>query len=322
MTHKIIHILPIKHNRLRTQLIFCFCLLLVPSMLQAQQETMYSQYMNSMLNINPAYAGNRVEDNVTALYRKQWVNIEGAPTTGSLSWDHRGDESVVGYGLQIYTDKIGIETSTGVQAFYSYRLPFYKSALTLGLSAGIMNYRAAYFSGTNPETTGGIDPSFKEDLNSMLPTAGIGALFETENWYIGLSAPALLKTKVSDNNYQVTSAANNHYFLTGGYIFDVSPAFKFKPSVMLKAVKGVSMQYDINMNGWINNTIGLGVSYRSNDALVGLFEVQVTPQIMLGYAYDYLTSNLKTYSTGSHELMLRFTFNQPKTYHIQSLRYY
>jgi type IX secretion system PorP/SprF family membrane protein len=321
MIHIIIYILSIQLNRLRTQLILCFCLSC--TVVQAQQDVIYSQYMNSMMNVNPAYAGNRTVHNVTALYRKQWVNVEGAPTTGCLSWDYRKEESNVGYGVQIYSDKLGIEKSTGFQAFYSYHIPFEKSSFIFGISGGVMDYRAAYLTGTDPNIGGGVDPSFREDINAILPTVGIGALYSAPNWYIGLSAPALLKTKIYNNDYQLISAANNRYFLTGGYIFDVSSQLKLKPSLMLKAHNGTTLHYDVNLNAWINNTVGFGLSYRSNDAFVGMFELQIMPGLTLGYAYDYLTSNLKTYSKGSHELMLRFEFsNNKKVQYIQSPRYY
>lgn len=321
MIHTINGILSIKFNRLRTQLTLCllFCCILV----QAQQDVMYSQYMYNMINVNPAYAGNRTVHNITALYRKQWVNMEGAPTVASLSWDYRKDDSRVGYGIQINTDKLGIENTTGFQAFYSYRIPFEKSSFTFGLSGGVTSYKAAYLTGTDPTTGGGIDPSFREDISALIPTVGIGAIYSTNRWYVGLSSPSLLRTTVYNNDHQVISLAGNRYFLTSGYIFDVSSVLKLKPSVMLKSYSGTALHYDVNLNAWINNIVGLGVSYRSNDALVGLFQLHLNNGFTIGYAYDYLTSNLKTYSKGSHELMLRFEFNaNKKCLCIQSPRYY
>jgi len=322
MTHKTIYALSIIPNRLKAQLVLCFCFLFGCTFVQAQQDLMYSQYMNNMLNVNPAYAGNRTVNNVTALFRKQWVNVEGAPTTASLSWDCRQEDSRVGYGLQVYNDKIGVETSTGFQAFYSYHIPFERSSLIFGLSGGAMNFRGAYLTSTDPTQGGGIDPTFSQDINVLVPTAGVGALYSTTNWYVGLSAPSLLKTKVRNNDAQVVTIDNNRFFLTGGYIFDVSPILKLKPSAMLRSTSGTPLQYDINLNSWINNNVGLGVSYRSNDAIAGMVEFQIAPGITLGYAYDYLISNMKAYSSGSHELMLRFEFSKGKTQQVQSPRYY
>jgi len=320
MLNSIISSLFIKLSQSKVLPIFGFCLIFIGGSLKAQQEPMYSQYMFNMLHVNPAYAGNRAVDNITALYRKQWVGLKGAPTTATLSWDRRQEQSNVGYGLQIYDDCLGIESTTGFQAFYSYRIPFEKSFLSLGLSAGVLNYRAAY---TQTSAVQSGDPLLQEDINGFIPTAGIGVLYATENWYAGLSVPALLDTKINTKNEQVTTSANNHYFLTGGYIFNVSEILNLKPSVMLKAVKGSPIQCDFNLNGWFQDFIGLGVSYRTGDAFVGMFELQISPQFRIGYAYDYTIYNLNLYnSNGTHELMLRYEFNNRKSKQLLSPRYY
>ncbi len=301
------------------KIMLCFCLLVGANNVIAQQEPMFSQYMFNLSHINPAYAGNRATNNITALFRKQWLGIDGAPTTGSLSWDTRKDESNIGYGLEIYTDKLGIESTTGVQAFYSYRIAMKSSTLAFGLSAGVLNYKAAF---SQVGTVQGGDPVFQEDVNGILPTVGLGILYSTDHWYAGLSSPALLETKINSHNTQVTKSANNHYFLTGGYIFELSDVLKVKPSILLKAVKGAPLEYDFNMNAWIQNSVGLGVSYRTNDALIGMFEIQVSPILRIGYAYDYTISRLKTFSKGTHELMLRYEFNNDKNKRVLSPRYY
>ena len=319
MLHDIISNMLIKLNLSKIRWMLCFCLLFVGNSLIAQQEPMFSQYMFNMSHINPAYAGNRATDNITALFRKQWVAIEGAPITTSLSWDKRAEESNVGYGLQIYNDRLGIESTSGIQAFYSYRIPFEKSFFSFGLSGGVLNYRAAF---STVSTIQGGDPVFQEDVNGFLPTAGVGILYATEHWYMGLSVPALFETKISVNKVQVTTGANNHYFLTGGYIFNVSEILKLKPSILLKAVNGAPLEYDFNLNAWIQDVIGLGLSYRTADALVAMFEIQISLEFRLGYAYDYTISNLKPFNKGTHELMLRYEFSNKKNQRILSPRYY
>ena len=311
---------PIKLEVSKLMLILGFCMLLAGSPLKAQQEPMYSQYMFNMLNLNPAYAGNYGGDNVTLLYRMQWVGVDGAPKTGTLSWDRRNVDSNVGYGLQLYNDRLGIESTTGIQGFYSYKLKLSYSTLTFGLSGGTLNYRAAYSKAT---TTNPNDPLFDRDINIILPTVVFGLLFNAERMFIGFSMPDLLKTKVDINNTLHSTSANNHYFLTGGYIFDVSEGIKLKPSILVKAVRGSAPAFDINMNAWFQNNLGFGISYRPNDALVGMFEIQLSPKLRLVYAYDYTISSLKTYNVGgSHELMLRYEFNLPKYIPILSPRYY
>lgn len=306
----------------RKIILVCFGLISVFQAVNAQQEAMYSQYMFNLMNINPAYAGNRSVDNITLLYRNQWVGIDGAPETATLSWDRRHKETNVGYGLQFYNDRLGIETSTGLQAFYSYRIPFAKSSLSFGLSGGVLYYRAALSEATT--ITAG-DPLFHEDITGWLPTAGFGALYESEKWYIGFSMPAMLRTQINEDEepaFLGIIQASNHYFLTGGYIFDLTEAVKLKPSALLKAVKGAPLQLDLNLNAWFGNDFGIGASYRTGDAVVGMFELKILPQLRLGYSYDFNISKLMTYSKGTHEIMLRYEFGTAKQGKILSPRYY
>lgn len=289
------------------------------SVLYGQQAPLYSQYMFNMLYVNPAYAGARAVNSVNALYRNQWVGLKGSPKTTCISFDKREEDSSVGYGVQLYNDQLGVENSTGLQGFYSYRLSLKRSTLAFGLSAGLLNYKANYDQ-TNPVQTG--DPALT-NVNSILPTAGFGVLYSMDRWYAGFSIPALLKTRtyykdsISDKIF-----ANNHYFLTGGYIFDVSDELKVKPSVLFKKVAGSPVQMDLNINAWLQNIVGLGLSYRTGDAVVGMAEVMVTPKITIGYAYDFTISSLNQYNQGTHELMLRYEFDTNKVLDVLSPRYY
>ncbi len=295
--------------------------LLIGSVAKAQQTPLYSQYMFNMLNINPAYAGNRESGSLSMLLRKQWVGFPGAPSTGTLTYDQRVAEKNFSLGGQFYFDNLGIEKRTGFQGFYSYSAPFEKSTLSIGLSLGMLNYSANY-NRTNPVTLG--DPSLQVATNAYLPTAGLGAILSSEKWYIGLSAPALLKTQMSLKGQSVIrrAGADGHFFLTGGYVIPVNASVTIKPSVMFKSVSGAPIQTDLNMNVWFNNIISVGASYRSKDAVVGLAEIQLSPQLRMGYSYDHNISNLVTYNNGSHELMLRFEFGRAEGKKINSPRYF
>ncbi len=292
------------------------------SVMVGQQTPMYSQYMFNMLNINPAYAGNRAVNSVNVLYRYQWAGFDGSPRTTVISWDNRENQHNVGYGIQLYNDQLGIESTTGVQGFYSYRIPFEHSSLTFGLSGGLLNYTARY---TDVSLVDPGDPAFGMVQSVWLPTFGFGVLYNKETWYAGFSIPALLKTKdIYDDAYSniASTGASHHYFLTGGYIFDASDVLKIKPSMLIKLMDGAPVQADFNVNAWWQNKVGLGVSYRTGDAIIGMAEIQITPQIRIGYAYDYTLSALSMFNQGTHEIMLRYEFDLHKTLDFLSPRYY
>lgn len=276
----------------------------VSSSVFAQQIPRYSQYMFNMLNINPAYAGNRDVATVNMLIRRQWVNFPGAPFSGSATYDKRISGSNSSIGGQIYSDRIGIEQTNGVQGFYSFTAPFENASLAIGTSLGILNYSINY-ARSNPFDVG--DPNLQMSINGYLPSAGLGMLYSRERWYVGFSAPALLKTKINSNNQSVVrqARADGHFFLTGGYIMPISEMLTIKPSVLLKAVSGAPIQADLNANIWYGDLLGAGVSYRHKESLVGMLELQLNPLLRIGYSYDHTTSRLTYYNNGTHELMLR-----------------
>jgi len=296
-------------------------LILIGLSANAQQQPRYSQYMFNMLNINPAYAGNRETGSLTMLFRKQWVGFPGAPTTGTFSYDQRIADKNFSWGAQMYFDNLGIESRSGVQGFYSYSAPLQNATLSIGLSMGLLNYRADYTK-TNPLTPG--DVSLQNNVQGLLPTAGLGGILSSERWYVGLSIPALLKTQIAGNGQSVIrrAGADGHFFLTGGYIFPVNEDVVLKPSVLFKSVSGAPIQTDVNMNVWLKNLIGLGLSYRAKESVVGLAELQLKPQLRLGYSFDYGISNIANYNKGTHEIMLRFELGQAEGKTVNSPRYF
>ncbi|NBO48858.1 MAG: type IX secretion system membrane protein PorP/SprF [Chitinophagia bacterium] len=284
----------------------------------SQQQPMYGQYMFNMLNVNPAYAGNRDVGNVNFMIRRQWLGIDGAPATGSISYDQRIKDKNYSVGGQVYYDNVFIQKRSGLQGFYSYSAGLGASTLSMGMSFGVMNYNANY-GRTNPFQTG--DPALQRVVNGFLPTAGFGALWSGEKWYIGLSTPNLFKSYKSEVNAKSVSMAGKegHYYVTAGYIFSLSDQVVAKPSVMIKSVSGAPVQYDVNMNLWFGDRIGVGASYRTGDAIVGLAELQINPQLRIGYAFE---QKIKVVNTSSHELMMRYEFGGLLGKKILSPRYY
>lgn len=289
---------------------------------QAQQRPMYSQYMFNMLNINPAYAGSRGVSSAVALYRDQWVGLPGAPKTASLSLDMPWNNKKVGFGVQLYDDRLGIERTTGFNASYAFRIQLTNSGtLSLGLQAGILNYRANY---SQVRTFQPNDPSFNQNVSGILPAAAAGIYYNSDNFYIGLSTPALLETKVNkDNSVDVSSSKGRdmHLYLASGLVFHLNQDLAWKPSILVKAVSGAPVEYDLNSNIWIQNIIGFGFSYRTGDSYVGMVELQTSNQFRIGYAYDHTFSELGPYNSGTHELMLRMEFGTNKG-KIASPRYF
>ncbi len=275
---------------------------------EAQQAPMYSQYMFNMLNINPAYAGSRGVGTATALYRNQWIGIDGSPQTSTLSYDVATHEKKIGLGFQFYDDRLGIERTTGLNVSYAFRIQLTESGtLSLGLQGGILNYRANF---SQVRTFQPNDPSFNQNVSGILPAAAAGIYYNSDKFYIGISTPQLLKTKLSTNNAAdvLSTTRDLHYYLATGFVLPLSQDLVLKPSMLVKAVSGAPIEFDFNTNLWIQNFISFGASYRTGDAIVGMAELQLNKQLRFGYAYDKAFSELGNYNTGTHELMLRYEF--------------
>lgn len=284
-----------------------------------QQDPMYSQYMFNMLAVNPAYAGSREVLSLTALGRRQWVGIDGAPTTYTFSADMPIRNKKIGLGLNFSNDKLGIMSNTAANLSYAYRLRINKKGiLAMGLQGGFNQYRAAYGSVNYTQNSSyNPDPAFSSNISRFMPNIGAGIWYSTDRFYAGLSVPKLLRNKLDDmgnaaNDMNYQNRQNLHYFITAGYVFTLNDVLKLKPSALVKVVHGSPVQLDLNANLWIHDVVAIGASYRSGDSIDALLEFQITPQLRIGYAYDFTLTKLQQYNSGSHEVMIRYEFGFDK----------
>jgi type IX secretion system PorP/SprF family membrane protein len=289
----------------------------------AQTEPMYSQYMFNMLGVNPAYAGSREASSFNLFQRRQWIGLQGAPQTTSISFDQSILNKAAGWGIQLYDDKIGVEKADGVNLMGATRIRVSeKGVLSGGLSLGLMNYRIDLMNVIGRPTPS--DPAFYANLNKWTPSLGLGIYYNTDNFYAGVSIPNILKSRLTAFNLiksGLQKINQKHIFLTSGIVLPINEDLKLKPSTMIKIVEGAPIEADFNTNLWLRDIIGLGVSYRTGDAIVGMAEIQANENLRFGYAYDMTISALKSYNTGTHEIMLRYEFGNFKT-KIKSTRYF
>jgi|JI9StandDraft_2_1071091.scaffolds.fasta_scaffold18362_2 type IX secretion system PorP/SprF family membrane protein len=280
---------------------------------KAQFDAMFTQYMFNELVINPAYAGSRECLSATALYRQQWVGLDGAPTTITGSIHAPLMQQKLGVGLSFLNESIGVSRRTGVNLNGAYRIKMDANTLSFGLQLGMVSL-SENLAQLNLQN----DQQFM--INSGKKTApnfGFGAFYTAPKWYVGLSIPRMLKNRLDVSNgtgeVQNTLALDDfHYFITAGSVISIAPSVKLRPNVMLKAVSGAPMQIDLSANALFNEFIWAGLAYRSGDALSLLLGANITKQIRLGYSYDYTLSALQEFNTGSHEIMLGYDFNYSK----------
>jgi type IX secretion system PorP/SprF family membrane protein len=297
-----------KKNKIKLILIVLISAISLSS--KAQQDPQFTQYMYNQSIINPAYAtANKSELNIGALYRSQWVGIEGAPRTASL-FVHYPVNDRIEVGISFTNDDIGnVVTENNIYADFAYILPVSeKGKLSLGLKAGLTLFDAN-FNGFNLQSGGrDTDVAFNENVTQSFPNIGLGGFYFTDKFYVGLSAPNLLTTThlENENGIQSTGVQDIHFFLNSGYVFDINPNLKFKPSFLVKGVKGAPLSADLNANVLFNEKFEAGIGYRFDDSVSAVVNFRIAPELRIGYAYDYTTSNLGNFNSGSHEIILLY----------------
>ena len=299
-----------KHINIYHKIAALLSIIILSFQSNAQQDAQFTQYMYNMSVINPAYA--TAEEgilNLGGLYRTQWVGLEGAPKTGSF-FAHTPINDKIEMGISFTNDNIGdVVNENNLFADFAYVLPVgIESKISFGIKAGVTLFDTN-FNGFQLQSGGAsTDQAFDENISRAFPNLGIGAFFFTDTYYLGLSAPNMLSTKhlENENGIKATGVQNVHYFLTGGYVFDIDQNVKLKPAFMARGVKGAPLALDITANVLINEKLEVGLGYRLDDAMSALVNFRITPELRVGYAYDYTTTNLGDFNSGSHEIFILF----------------
>lgn len=278
---------------------------LLPLLSFSQQDPQYTQYQYNPMTVNPGYTGSRGHLTLLSLYRSQWVGLEGSPKTITF-----GIDSPIGLfdgaGLSIIRDEWGPASETYLDANYAHQLILNRKGdrLSLGLKAGVRFFSLDFSKGLRRDDN---DVQFNENIKGkLLPTVGAGVFYFTDKAYLGLSVPNLFPSENYDRDIQRKTDERMHFNLIGGYVFDLNTDLKFKPSFLIKQVKGAPLSVDVSTNFLFYETLNLGINYRWNDSVAGIFGFQISPQFNMGYAYDYTLGGLRGYNSGTHEIFLRF----------------
>lgn len=303
-------------------LILVFGFIFAMNSLFGQQDPQYTQYMYNMNVLNPAYAGSTGTLSLGLLARKQWTDIDGAPKTATFS-AHAPVARNVGGGFSVIADEIGPVKEQNIYADLSYTIKTSEEGrLAFGLKGGVTLQRIDLLSIILPQDPN--DPLFQDNVNNTYPNFGAGIFYYTDKFYVSFSIPNILKSTHFEKSNGIISEASEemHYFLTSGYVFNLSENTKFKPSFMAKGVTGAPVSIDLNANFLFYERLELGASYRYDDSVSALINFGVTKDFRIGYAYDYNVSDFSYSNTGgSHEIILLYDIDFNKK-NIKSPRFF
>ncbi len=289
--------LPMKRLLLLTLLIGLFL------RTEAQQDPLYSQYINNPMVINPAYAGLNDKFNGSISYRNQWGGFEGNPTTVNVNSHMSLVDNKVGVGALLVQDNIGIAKNTEFQAAASYKLKLNDKTFSFGMQMGFINFRNNY---SDLKLSSPNDPAFIQGQNITKPNLGAGAILKSEKYFLGLSVPRLLSTTISSGG-QDYKLYQQHYYLFGAYVFYLTERLRLKPSILLKGVKGSPISADLNFNLNIDEKYSAGIFTRNFNAFGLLLQAKFLDKYKFGYTFEVPTNSSVGAQFTTHELFLGIT---------------
>lgn len=291
---------------------FLLLLIFAGGISYAQQDAQYTQYMYNTANINPGYAGSRGCLSILAMHRSQWVGLDGAPKTNTLTINTPLNQThSLGMGLSVINDKLGPSDENNIALDLNYAIRTsenFKLAVGIKGSVNMLNVdftKLTYKSGTGANVPD--DPLAMTNLeNKIFPNVGAGLYWYSNKTYIGLSVPFMMQYKYYDHTRMSVASEKMHAYFIAGHVFKLSDSFDFKPTALVKAVSGAPLQVDISGNFWYKQKLSLGVAYRLDAAASAMAGFQISNSWLIGYAYDKDVTRLGNYNSGSHEIFLRF----------------
>lgn len=305
------------------KLLYTFLITFVTVSAWAQSEAIYTFNLFNQLNFNPAYAGSKDVLDAGLIYRNQWWSgVDGSPKNINLYGHMPFAKNTSGIGLNLLTDKIGLDKVLSIGLDYAYRIHF-KNNNTLGIGLGgrFENARSDW-----NEINASVDPADSQfgsggTESKSTFNVGPGVYFKNRKFYLGASLPRMLANSLYSDKDAFSQQVNT-WFFQGGLTLPLSANVELLPNVQVRYNKNSPFDFDANLNVMFWDALMVGAMYRFEDSIDGLVVYQFKNGFRLGVAIDFTTSDLSDATTGSFELMAGYTFPCPTCKEIKSLRYF
>lgn len=296
-------------NRKRYQLVLKCTSLLVGLLFSflavCQQEAMYTQNNFDRLTYNPAYAGSGGWIVTSLKHRSQFIGMEGAPNTQIITFHAPWQVKSMGFGAKVINDHLGATTNFSLTGIYAYHMGLGKGKLSAGIEGGIFSQTIDFASLYRIDKIDNAIPPAKSSV--FKPDASFGVQFQSNNYFLGFSIVHLLGGKLNyTDDRDITARLRKHYFFSGGIVKDIGKNLSIQPCFLIKKVAGASTQMDLYVNTIFREKFTLGIGYRTSDAMTFSLKYHITDAIRVSYSYDHRISSIAKYSSGAHEIMIRY----------------
>jgi len=300
---------------MKINILSIICLLSVCS-LSAQQEAQYTQFMPYKMVFNSAYAGLDGAPSFALVARQQWLGFEGGPQSQLVNFHMPlGSAQRVGVGGTIRRFIIGPTEDYTTEAAYAYNFPFARGNLSMGINASLRLMRVN-FNQLESIQDRSIDDAIPVGIQSKtLPNFGFGIYYDSDNIYLGMSLPRLLRNNIDfAEDAAIISREVSHLFVMGGFKFGNPEGIEWMPQILLKYVAGAPFDADASISAIYKGRHSLGVGYRVGGSKrsgigesVSLFlSLGVNEKLSFGLGYDYTLSALQRFNSGTIEGFVKY----------------
>jgi type IX secretion system PorP/SprF family membrane protein len=293
-------------SQILSRLILSLLILSIFQAAKAQQLFSYSQYMNNLTPLNPAYSVIDKTGSLNGVFRKQWTGVDGAPSTfivnGNLPIESVGGTA----GLTVLNDQFAVEHLTEINLFFAKSIQLAANQhLAVSLNGGIRRYVAGY-SSLDP-----VDPQFKDDVRESKPNIGFGVLYYTDHYYLGVAVPEFTTRSLGNASLVDNGYFRSHYNFSGAYLFGKpGDEVRAKPAVLATYTQGTPLIADFSTTLYLKEILGIGGNYRSNNEMSGVLSVNME-SFKLGYSYQFGTASnnvARGFKNNTHEITLTYRF--------------
>ncbi len=275
----------------------------------AQEFPVIGQYMFNEMLLNPASTGYQGAFVSQYSFRKQWIQVDGSPTTQNLSIQSPFKREDMALGFIFYRDQLGVSSESGIITNYAYRLKLADHhSLIFGVGGGLFFQRVRY---SELDVTHPGDQIFLADSPlGILPNFSGGVKYTYQGFELGLSVPKFLSTTYSQSSRQfdVQHRFGNYNFLIRSlYAYQITPGIELRLGGLFKYHVTMDSQLDVITSAEFKEIVQLGFGYRSSEGFLLMSRVNIIEQLDVGFQYEIPTSKLYSYRSGTLELSIIYT---------------